>query len=172
MHLTFKRYITYNNVYQNYDFRSNNMRISAKARYGLSSMIYLAQNFNAGEPITVITLSSKLKISKIYLEQVFSLLKHAGLLSSTKGSQGGYQLTKTPKEISVYEILTAIEAALFEKTSETVTESRPAIETAMQQAVFAKLDATIKDTLDSLKLTDLVAEAEKNSSQDGYMFYL
>ena len=44
------------------------MKISAKGRYGLVAMAHLAQNFNTGTPITIISISNKLGISKIYLE--------------------------------------------------------------------------------------------------------
>ena len=47
------------------------MKISAKGRYGLAAMTYLARNYEAGTPITIISISEKLGISKIYLEQVF-----------------------------------------------------------------------------------------------------
>ena len=47
------------------------MKISAKGRYGLAAMTYLARNYAAGTPITIVSISEKLGISKIYLEQVF-----------------------------------------------------------------------------------------------------
>ena len=47
------------------------MKISAKGRYGLAAMAYLARNFESGTPVTIISISEKLGISKIYLEQVF-----------------------------------------------------------------------------------------------------
>ncbi|MDR1942169.1 MAG: Rrf2 family transcriptional regulator [Endomicrobium sp.] len=148
------------------------MRISAKARYGLAAMISIAQKYNTGEITTVISLSEKLKISKIYLEQVFSLLKRADLVNSTKGSQGGYQLAAAPKEITAFDILSSIEAALFEKTSETISQKNHAIEKTMQDTVFKKLDENVENTLKSITLAELVNETEKNSSEDGYMFYL
>ncbi|AKL98078.1 RrF2 family transcriptional regulator [Endomicrobium proavitum] len=147
------------------------MKISAKARYGLSSMLCLAQKYNTGEYITIISLSERLKISKIYLEQVFSLLKRARLVVSTKGSQGGYQLAKNPKEISAFDILLSIEAALFEKTADTVAKSDAPIEKTMQR-LFGALDDNIKKTLTSISLEHLVLEAEKQTGEDGYMFYL
>jgi Rrf2 family protein len=148
------------------------MRISAKARYGLASAICLAQSYNTGEYITVISLSEKLKISKIYLEQVFALLKRANVVVSTKGKQGGYQLADTPRKITVFDVLSAIEVSLFEKTPNTVLNSSKFIEKTMKIMIFERLDETIKKQLSDVKLEDLVAEAEKQSSQDGYMFYL
>ena len=78
------------------------MKISAKGRYGLAAMTYLARNYASGSPVTIVSISEKLGISKIYLEQVFSLLKRARLVNSIKGSQGGYQLSRAPREITPY----------------------------------------------------------------------
>ena len=58
---------------------------------------------------------SEAGVSKIYLEQVFSLLKRDGLVNSIKGAQGGYQLSRPAEEISVYDILSVAELSMFEK---------------------------------------------------------
>ena len=148
------------------------MRISAKTRYGISAMICLARNYNAAECTTVVSLSESLKISKIYLEQVFSLLKRAGLVISTKGAQGGYHLSRPPKDISVYDIFTAVEMSLIEKAKDTVSESNKAIETAMQVLIFDRLDETITVLLSEITLDALMTEVEKQNSSENYMYYL
>ncbi len=147
------------------------MKISARARYGLSSMIVMAQNYHAGENITVMSIADKLGISKIYLEQVFSLLKRAGLVSSAKGAQGGYLLGRSPKQITAYEILCAIEHALFEQSAPTVADSAPEIETAMQSYVFRILDIAVKDALDKITLDDLVLQYQKTLFHRKASFY-
>ena len=81
------------------------MRISSKGRYALVSMIYMARRFDSKGFITVASISERFGISKIYLEQVFALLKKGGLVISTKGSQGGYQISRSPSEITAYDIL-------------------------------------------------------------------
>lgn len=148
------------------------MRISSKGRYALVSMISMAQSCDNGKYITVISISERFGISKIYLEQVFSLLKRGGLVTSVKGAQGGYQLTRTPQQINVFEILFAIENSLFEETENTVLENDPAIEKAMRISVFSPLDKVIKDTLSKTTLSDLVNDAEKNSDDQNLMFYI
>jgi Rrf2 family protein len=80
---------------------------------------------------TVIRISEKLGISKIYLEQVFSLLKRGGIVHSVKGAQGGYQLARAPGQISVLAVLAAVELSLFEPAEETVSDKAPDIEAAM-----------------------------------------
>ena len=108
------------------------MRISAKGRYALAAAISMAENYSNGEYITVISISEKLGISKIYLEQVFSLLKRGGIVISVKGAQGGYQLARVPRDITVFDVLSSVETSLFEQAEETVQEKAPEFEAAMR----------------------------------------
>lgn len=148
------------------------MRISAKGRYALAAMISMAQNYDNGEYITVISISEKLGISKIYLEQVFSLLKRGGLVSSVKGAQGGYQLARMPRLITALDVLSAVELFLFEPTEDTVFEMAPEIEGAMRLAAFGTLDSAVKKALEKVTLADLVTEAEKHKTDQGLMFFI
>lgn len=148
------------------------MRISAKGRYALAAMIFMAQQYSNGEYITILTISEKLGISKIYLEQVFSLLKKAELVFSSKGAQGGYQLARMPEEITVLDILAAVEIALFEQTQDTVPETAPEIEQALRLTVFDALDQTVNQTLEGVTLADLVNEAEKHKGAQPIMYYI
>lgn len=148
------------------------MRISSKGRYGLAAMISIAQLGQNGEFVTVISISEKLGISKIYLEQVFSLLKRSRLVTSVKGAQGGYHLSKTPDKITAYDILQAVEISLFEKTDSSVSEDSKEIDSAMKSLVWDSLDNTIAKILKQVTLSDLVLEAETNKSGDNYMFYI
>ncbi|MEA4887890.1 MAG: Rrf2 family transcriptional regulator [Clostridiaceae bacterium] len=148
------------------------MRISAKGRYALAAMISMAQNYENGEYITVISLSEKLGVSKIYLEQVFSLLKRSSLLNSTKGAQGGYRLTRAPRLISVLDILSAIELSLFEKAEEAVAVKAPEIDRAMRAAAFEPLDEAVRTVLQQITLVDLINEVEKQKTDHNFMFFI
>ncbi|MGL6015682.1 MAG: RrF2 family transcriptional regulator [Selenomonadaceae bacterium] len=148
------------------------MKISAKGRYGLAAMSYIAQNYRTGSPITIISIAEKLGISKIYLEQVFSLLKRAGLVTSIKGAQGGYQLVKAPSAITVYDILGAIELALVEKAEDTVKEQAPALDKALQRAVFEVIDSTLQEKLQAISLQDILNETEKQKSAGDFMYFI
>lgn len=148
------------------------MKISVKGRYGLAVMINMAQSYYNGENITVLSFANKLGFSKIYLEQVFSLLKRAGLVTAIKGAQGGYQLAKEPQNITVYNVLSAIEYSIFEKAEVTVAEKATEIEQAMQKSAFDVLDNAIEKTLKSITLRDLVNDAESYKTDNSLMFYI
>lgn len=128
-------------------------------------MVHLALHYNSGSPITIISISEKMGISKIYLEQVFALLKRGGLVLSLKGSQGGYQLAREPKLITAYDILSAIETSMMERADKTVAETQPQLESAMQEMVFAKLDKALKETLANVNLADIMQNIETQASE-------
>ena len=148
------------------------MRISAKGRYALASAIHMAQQHHSGESITLISISERLGISKIYLEQVFSLLKRGELVTSVKGAQGGYLLSAAPGMISVMDVLTAVETGLFDITEDTVAERAPEIEFAMRESAFRVLDDAVAASLSQITLEDLVLASQKHKGDDAAMYYI
>lgn len=146
------------------------MRISVKGRYAIAAAISMAEHYPGHDYSTVVSLASSLGISKIYLEQVFSLLRRGGIVNSVKGAQGGYHLARRPQQITVLDILTAIEVSLFEPAEETVAAKAPEIDQAMRSFVFSGLDQAIRSTLGSLTLQDLVSEAARQRSEQNMYF--
>jgi len=155
-----------------YEMEDLHMRISAKGRYALAAAISMARQYGTGEHITAISISEKLGISKIYLEQVFSLLKRAGLVNTVKGAQGGYALSRAPGEISALDLLMAVETSLFEQAESTASDKAPDIDGAMRVVVFEKLDGAIRDVLSKITLVDLVSEAEKRKGEQPLIYYI
>ncbi len=148
------------------------MRFSSKGRYAIASMIFMTQNHHTEEQVTVITIAQSLGISKIYLEQVFSLLKRAGLVVSLKGSQGGYRLALSPDKITAGDIARAVESSLFEKTESTVVREAEAIDRAMEVLVWDRLDQAVASALDGVTLRELADQSARNSSGDNFMFFI
>ena len=161
------------------------MRISVKGRYALAAMIVVAEgdHGNHGENcVTAARVSERLGLSKIYLEQVFSLLKKGGLVHSVKGAQGGYRPARPAREITAFDILSSSEASLFEKTEDLSDEAGSsgqrgapndafAVNTVMGRSVFDPLDEAVRGVLTKITLGDLVRETEKHAS-GGLMFYI
>ncbi|MCX8021573.1 MAG: Rrf2 family transcriptional regulator [Syntrophorhabdaceae bacterium] len=84
------------------------MKISTQIRYGIRSLCDIASN-SAGMPVQVKCISERQKISPRYIEQIFQKLKKAGIIKSVRGPTGGYFLGKRPDEISVGDVIRAIE---------------------------------------------------------------
>lgn len=148
------------------------MKISTKGRYGLAAILYIAKNSKNGEFITVIRIADELGFSKIYLEQIFSMLKKAKILVSIKGSQGGYQLAKDPCLITVLDVLQSTESSLCEKTEIALPKRDCVLEKTLQEHVFKNLHNQIKCTLSSITIEDLVNEAENCDINSNYMYFI
>ena len=146
------------------------MKISAKGRYALISMTYLAQNFDGNRPITLINIAGKMGISKIYLEQVFAALKRANLVDSVKGAQGGYQLRRLPREITVYDILSVIVVGLMEPS---ISESKVGeFDRALNSRIFEPLDQKIFDFLKSITLEDILTAVANEMDASSQMYFI
>lgn len=148
------------------------MRISAKGRYALAAVVSMALQHPSGEFITLVSISERLGISKIYLEQVFSLLRRGGLVISIKGAQGGYQLARPPRQITALDVLSAVETALFDRAEDTVPDKAPEIEAAMRASCFGPLDEAVNDALGRVTMEELAGAAERHKGEHAVMFYI
>ncbi len=148
------------------------MKISAKGRYAIVAMIEMAIHYKDQQTLSLVTLSERLDISKIYLEQVFTLLKKQKLVNAIKGAHGGYYLSKTPEEITLLEIMKATEVGLFEGISETASFNAPETEVVLMTQVYEPLDEAIEKCLKRKTLEELKIEVEKLRSKKTNMYYI
>ena len=87
------------------------LRLSTKGRYGTRAMLELALS-GGNKPILLREIAERQDISLKYLEQIIPSLKSAGLVNSSRGASGGYFLAKSPEEITIKEIVEALEGPL------------------------------------------------------------
>ncbi|HIJ23784.1 MAG: Fe-S cluster assembly transcriptional regulator IscR [Gammaproteobacteria bacterium] len=87
------------------------MRLTTKGRYAVTAMLDLAINAEQG-PITLSEISGRQEISLSYLEQLFSKLRKQGLVKSSRGPGGGYQLAQSANDISISQIILAVDEAI------------------------------------------------------------
>lgn len=150
------------------------MRISAKGRYAVASIIYIAKHQNEDNLITVQTVANMIGVSKVHLEQVFSLLKKAKLLNSVKGATGGYRLARNADTITVYDILKETEATIFDTTEHTLSAQAAFIDKAMESRIWSGFDKITFDYLSSINIAQLVEEAfyTYHDDPENYMYYI
>ncbi len=84
------------------------MRLTTKGRFAVTAMIDLAMQHGSG-PVTLAEISERQKISLSYLEQLFGKLRRRALVDSVRGPGGGYRLAKDMGEVSVADIILAVD---------------------------------------------------------------
>ncbi|MBO5352874.1 MAG: RrF2 family transcriptional regulator [Lachnospiraceae bacterium] len=140
------------------------MKLTTKGRYGLRAVIDLAV-YAKEEPVSLAEVAERQSISISYLEQLVAKLKKAGIVQSTRGAQGGYSLAKEPEEISVGEILRALEGNLSPVDCSAVagegeTECASS-DFCVTKYVWKRISDSINDTVNAIFLSELMAESEK-----------
>lgn len=134
------------------------MKLSTRGRYGIKAMVDLAVEYG-GKPMSVAALAQKQGVSDAYLEQLIASLKRAGLVTSIRGAQGGYSLKKAPAEISVGEILKALEGStdLIECVNSEHVDCNNAC-TCSARPLWLKLQKRINDVLSTTSLLDMAED--------------
>ncbi len=88
------------------------MMLTTKGRYAVMAMVDLAY-YSAGGQVTALhEIADRQEIAINYLEQLFSKLKKANLVEAIKGPGGGYKLSRLPKEISILEVINAVNESI------------------------------------------------------------
>ena len=97
------------------------MKLTTKGRFAVTAMLDLAMRQNRG-PVTLAAISERQHISLSYLEQLFGKLRRAKLVSSVRGPGGGYNLAQGPHQITVADIVTAVDEPLDATQSVTLAD--------------------------------------------------
>jgi Rrf2 family protein len=130
------------------------MRVSAKADYAVRAAIELAA---AGEgPVKGDRISEAQDIPLRFLENILGELKHAGLVQSQRGQEGGYWLNRSPDEITLAEIIRVVEGPLASVRGKRPDELDYEGAAEPLQRVWVALRANIREVLESVTVADLV----------------
>lgn len=131
------------------------MMLSTRGRYGLKAMVDLAVVYGEGR-LSTAALAASQGISDTYLEQLVSALRRAGLIVSTRGAQGGYELAREPGSINVNEVLRALEGetTLVDCVGTDKVDCANAC-SCSARPLWLKLQSRINEVLDTTTLKDM-----------------
>jgi Rrf2 family iron-sulfur cluster assembly transcriptional regulator len=131
------------------------MKLSTKGRYAIMAMMEVALRQQA-RPVTLADISEEQGISISYLEQLFARLRKNGLVRGTRGPGGGYCLARDVKEISIAEIVSAVEDEPRVKKPLNVELPDSTHQKILE--MWDNLSRTIRDFLETLSLGDFIEE--------------
>ncbi|MBN1525868.1 MAG: Rrf2 family transcriptional regulator [Spirochaetales bacterium] len=129
--------------------------ISTRVRYGLRALLELAKNPDM-TPVSLHSIADKLGISFKYLENIFKFAKHAGIVQGVRGPEGGYVLVKQPEDLTVYEVVSALDGPVFstECTDDDALCSR--LDLCSLRGLWNELQDTVGMYLKKRTLADLL----------------
>jgi len=132
------------------------MRLTTKGRFAVTAMLDLALR-EANGPVTLAGISERQSISLSYLEQLFGKLRRAELVDSVRGPGGGYTLARTTEEISVADIISAVDEPV-DATQCGGHENCRGNNRCMTHDLWTNLNTTIFNYLSQISLASLVQE--------------
>ena len=142
------------------------MKISTKGRYALRMLVDLAEHQNCGF-VALKDIADRQNISKKYLEQIIPIFHKSDILKTTRGSQGGYMLSRTPDKYTVGEILRLTEGNLA--PVEGLDRNPVGCERSGECAtlpVWQGLNRVINEYLDSITLQDILDQQRDRYTND------
>jgi Rrf2 family protein len=134
------------------------VRVSAKADYAVRAMIELAAGGSEGEPCKGDVIAEAQDIPMPFLENILAELRHHGLVQSRRGAQGGYWLARLPSEVTIADVIRAVEGPLASVRGERPDEVRYRGSAEPLQRVWMALRSNIRDVLERTTLADVVAD--------------
>jgi Rrf2 family iron-sulfur cluster assembly transcriptional regulator len=141
------------------------MRLTTKGRFAVTAMLDLALHSERG-PVALASIADRQHISLSYLEQLFAKLRRRALVSSVRGPGGGYKLGKPAAQLSVGDIIVAVEEPIDSRQCEG-RENCAGDRRCLTHDLWESLNDTVITYLDGVKLADLVAKERARQAETG-----
>lgn len=126
------------------------MNLSARSLYAALASIELAIQNASGTPVQIRLISERHNIPSRFLVQIMLQLKGAGIVSSTRGAAGGYQLSREPSEVSLLQVIEAVETTGESNAETSSGPERTVLQRIWQQASEAQRQVLRETTLEKL----------------------
>ncbi|MDD4956988.1 MAG: Rrf2 family transcriptional regulator [Candidatus Omnitrophica bacterium] len=140
------------------------MLLTTRSAYGVRSLVNLALKYEERMPVSIKEICEAEGLSLVYLEQIFNRLKHCGIVKSRRGPRGGYMLVRAPEDISVYEVVVALEGGIFPGKCVTAKGKKAVCVnagTCPSKEVWDEVARKIKEALEAYSFRDLADKARK-----------
>ncbi len=144
------------------------MKVSAKTNYACLAMLELASQYETKSPVRIREIAQRHDVPPRFLVQILLQLKKAGLIASTRGAAGGYQMNKPPEEVSLGDVVAAV-ATSAREGAEGKTEGWPSPAAEILTHTWRQVTAVEQEMLQGIPLTDLLKQIR---GKDEGMYYI
>lgn len=141
------------------------MKLSTKGKYGVRALFEIARHYGGG-PLTIKEIAQRQGISLSYLEQILYRLGKAGLIESVRGPGGGYLLGRKPAELTIGDVVRALEGPIALSHCLEPGEAGDCFQAddCVARMVWARVGAKIEEALDSISFDDLLQGQSKKAA--------
>ncbi len=144
------------------------MRISAKTEYACVAVFGLASQYGSDKPVRIREIAARHGVPSRFLVQILFQLKGAGLVASTRGAAGGYQLIRPPEQVSLGEVMQAIEGSASDSGPAcSASPESPAVKALMN--AWQHVAAKRREMLQGITFAELLDRAKE---EDCNMYYI
>ena len=140
------------------------MKLSTRGRYGARALVELAKIHGQG-PLSLKEIASRQNIPLKYLEQIAMVLKDAGIVKSVRGPSGGYELSKSPGDLTLLEIIEVLEGSMSFVRCVKDPNSCSQVESCAFNDLWKRVAQETRKILRSVTLADMAkSDTEKKNS--------
>ena len=129
------------------------MKVSSKTDYALRTVLELAR-VPPNEVVQATTIAKRRNIPGKFLEQILGILKNGGIVGSRRGAKGGYYLSRTPAEVSLFDVVSLMDHGLCRESGRRVRHAENGQDPFAE--VWDDIDVCITRTLTGLSLQDML----------------
>lgn len=151
-----------------------NVKLSTKGKYGVKALFELAMH-QGNSPVSLKTIAERQDLSEHYLEQLVAPLRKAGLVTSVRGAQGGYMLSRPADQITVGDIIRVLEGPIGYSDCATEVGAQNGcenVDNCLAHGVWEKVRDAIVRVVDGITLSDLVEQARAEAEHQNLVYQI
>ena len=137
------------------------MKVSTRVEYGLIALTDIVIHGKNGSSVSAPEIARRQRISNKYLEQILLLLRQAGFIKAQKGLRGGYTLACKPEDITLSDVLNALDMNILADMDSRKEEG--GLGPVIHECFWEKINGSLNRYTSELKLSDFAEECSKTS---------
>lgn len=134
------------------------MWVSTKAQYGMRALVEVAMTGDRATSLR--TIAERQNLSHQYLEQIFAVLRRAGIVDSVRGARGGYRLARSPAEVTALEIVELLEGSVAPVTCIEDEANCDRVGACSTEPLWREVDRAVRAVLSGTSLGDLMEDRQ------------
>ena len=138
------------------------MKVSTRVEYGLAALTDIVIHSENGGSVSAPDIAKRENISHKYLEHILLLLRQAGFITAQKGLRGGYALARPADEISMSDVLNALDNTILAGLDEEKEDN--GLRSVINDCFWEKINSSLNQYVCSLKLSDFADQCRSNTS--------